>query len=106
MPTCLESPVEVAVTARVLGLQHRGSSRRRVRCPRRSFAPERSARTHLAQGETLGQNSSAWRAALPGSEPDAALRMNSERAETAVNWGIAAVVFYLMGRAIARLVLR
>ncbi len=32
--------------------------------------------------------------------------MNSERAETAVNWGIAAVVSYEIGRAIARLVLR
>jgi hypothetical protein len=37
---------------------------------------------------------------------DNLFRMNSERAETAVNWGIAAVVWYAIGRAIARLVLR
>ena len=32
--------------------------------------------------------------------------MDSARAETAVNWGIAAVVWYAIGHAIARLVLR
>ena len=37
---------------------------------------------------------------------DNLFRMDSERAETAVNWGIAAVVWYAIGRAIARLVLR
>jgi hypothetical protein len=37
---------------------------------------------------------------------DNLFRMNSERAETAVNWGIAAVAWYAIGRAVARLVLR
>jgi hypothetical protein len=37
---------------------------------------------------------------------DNLFRMDSERAETAVNWGIAAGVWYALGRAIARLVLR
>ena len=32
--------------------------------------------------------------------------LDSERAETAVNWGIAAVVWYAIGRGIAHLVLR
>jgi len=37
---------------------------------------------------------------------DNLFRMDSERAETAVNWGIAAAVWYAIGRVIARLVLR
>jgi len=37
---------------------------------------------------------------------DNLFRMDSERAETAVNWGIAAAVWYAIGRVIARLLLR
>lgn len=37
---------------------------------------------------------------------DNLFRMDSARAETAVNWGIAAAVWYAIGRVIARLVLR
>lgn len=37
---------------------------------------------------------------------DNLFRMDSARAETAVNWGIAAAVWYAIGRVIAHLVLR
>lgn len=37
---------------------------------------------------------------------DNLFKMDSARAETAVNWGIAAVVWYAIGHAISRIVLR
>lgn len=37
---------------------------------------------------------------------DGLFRLDSNKAETAVNWGIAAVVWYAVGRVIARLLIR
>jgi hypothetical protein len=37
---------------------------------------------------------------------DGLFKLDSNKAETAVNWGIAAVVWYAVGRVIARLLLR
>jgi uncharacterized membrane protein YjfL (UPF0719 family) len=37
---------------------------------------------------------------------DGLFRLDKQKVETAVNWGVAAVVWYLLGRLIARLLLR